>query len=383
MSITFAKHPLNSFGHIQHLEDLLFQSPHTQDVYKVCRDITTCVVGGRDDDCSLMVKYDGAPSLLFGMDDGEFFVATKSVFNRVAPVMVKSFRDAQFYYENGGLTTILWSAYQHLSNIYPKRDNNIYQGDLLFLRGTAHAPYITEYNTRDMGVMQPNAIMYGVSSNHALYAQYERSGIGLAMHTTWKNVNGVHHAYPMDDGTFAYLNHKKDKVMLLNTRLKMPERPHHNYRGAYHDIFFHLNNMTNVSTVHRWVSGDVLKSVIRSLRGEMLDVDTFPAYVCSFVNTTYHPDTQILLKDAYSDIRMWAAEYNTIIMFKNAILTVLLQELANDPTQLSPMLQVNGRLMPTGHEGIVATLSDGLQVKLVNRKIFTYINDNSPKDWKR
>ena len=95
-----------------------------------------------DRNSTLTVKYDGAPAIVWGKcpATGEFFVGTKSVFNKVKIKINYTHEDIERNHE-GQVADILHVALECL----PSTDN-IYQGDFIGFGGD--------------NVYQPNTITY-------------------------------------------------------------------------------------------------------------------------------------------------------------------------------------------------------------------------------
>ena len=89
----------------------------------------------------LSVKWDGAPAIVFGMDNGSFFVGTKSVFNKRRPKINYSPADIDQNHK-GPVADILRLCYRHLPRI-----NGIYQADWIGVGGgQVYCPNTIQYN---------------------------------------------------------------------------------------------------------------------------------------------------------------------------------------------------------------------------------------------
>jgi hypothetical protein len=90
----------------------------------------------------LSVKIDGAPAIVWGRNpaNGEFFVGTKAVFNKVKIRIAHSHEEIDQFYQ-GEVATILHACYNHLP-----RTNLVYQGDFVgFGGGTEYRPNTITY----------------------------------------------------------------------------------------------------------------------------------------------------------------------------------------------------------------------------------------------
>ena len=67
----------------------------------------------------MTVKWDGVPAVICGIDPqkGDFFVGTKSVFNKVSPKICYSEEDVDKIYPPGQLADKLKPSYRYLSKL--------------------------------------------------------------------------------------------------------------------------------------------------------------------------------------------------------------------------------------------------------------------------
>lgn len=116
---------------------------------------------GKDNDLHVSTKWDGAPSVVYGIDptDGKFFVGTKGVFNKT-PKMAKSHEDiAQMFGHAPGLQAKMHAAFEHLPKIMP-RTGGVFQGDII---GTADDAQIKN----GMVSQTPNTLTYSAKEGSA------------------------------------------------------------------------------------------------------------------------------------------------------------------------------------------------------------------------
>ena len=86
----------------------------------------------------LKTKFDGSPSIVYGHHPttGEFFVATKSAFNKT-PKINYTHKDIEKNHGHApGLVSKLKDSLDHLRKVTPKR--GVYQGDVMFSHGDVH-----------------------------------------------------------------------------------------------------------------------------------------------------------------------------------------------------------------------------------------------------
>ena len=104
--------------HLEHLEDDIFNTGSTGVKNSIAfleslRDMLTSGMGGGN--TKVTVKWDGAPAVVCGKDPqtGEFFVGTKSVFNKTTPKIGYNEDFIDFHYE-GAINGILKQCYKQL-----------------------------------------------------------------------------------------------------------------------------------------------------------------------------------------------------------------------------------------------------------------------------
>jgi hypothetical protein len=117
--------------HIEHWEDLI-----------ITGDLSVLEFFNGDYEVSL--KLDGSPAVFWGFDElnGKFFVALKSIFNKIKKKVCYSVEDIQFYYQNQPkLIEVLTACFHYL----PK-EKGIFSGDFIGFGGS------NQY--------QPNTITY-------------------------------------------------------------------------------------------------------------------------------------------------------------------------------------------------------------------------------
>ena len=113
--------------HITHPEDLVFDGKDAvQNVIEVFR---SAFNDYNQKENSITVKYDGAPSIVFGKDvtNGRFFVGTKSVFNKGIKKICYTNDCIDYYYsDKENLSYILKLCLKHLPRV-----SGVYQADFI------------------------------------------------------------------------------------------------------------------------------------------------------------------------------------------------------------------------------------------------------------
>ena len=174
--------------HLTHLEELVLTQG--QDGYNQAKSFLFELIKnlkGEDNTIkNVSVKWDGAPAVFTGInpDNGQFFVGTKSVFNK-EPKINYSSKDIDVNHGHApGLAKKLKLALEYLPSLGIK---GILQGDFMFdnndietkdIDGTSHYTF------------RPNTIRYAVEANSELGKKIITAQIGIIFHTTYDDLKG-------------------------------------------------------------------------------------------------------------------------------------------------------------------------------------------------
>jgi hypothetical protein len=130
-------------------------------------------------DYEVSLKIDGSPAVFWGFDpnNDKFFVALKSIFNKVKKKVCYSVEDIEFYYQNQPkLIEILIACFQCL----PK-EKGIFSGDFIGFGG--------------LNVYTPNTITYQ-------FPEVVTQSIIIAPHTKWSTDSELRDAYVSGSAPF-------------------------------------------------------------------------------------------------------------------------------------------------------------------------------------
>lgn len=171
-------------NHLPHLEDLLFEKGYKgiDLIVSYLQQLQRMLTSGLHN-LRVSVKWDGSPSLLCGTnpDNGKFFVATKSAFNKI-PKLNYTEKDIENNHGNGILSYILKQALKYLPEL---NITNILQGDFLF----THADLVTGFVDNNEYIMfKPNTIIYAIPLNTNLAHIIQEAKIGIVFHTEYTGI---------------------------------------------------------------------------------------------------------------------------------------------------------------------------------------------------
>jgi len=133
---------------------------------------------GKDGTSFMQTKWDGAPSVVCGMDPLAkiFFVGTKSVFAKTEPKLCFSDADVDRWY-NGDLAVKLKACLKYFPAL---KIDGVVQGDLLFTDSDKKKEYV---DGEHLITFRPNTITYGIPTDHPIGQQVDRAHIGIVFHT--------------------------------------------------------------------------------------------------------------------------------------------------------------------------------------------------------
>jgi hypothetical protein len=190
-------------GHLDHVEDLLIK--HGKEGLDLSLDFLDNVhkyLKGEPSAANISVKHDGAPAMVFGrlpvknsdkagFVPGQFFVATKSAFNKQTQKFITSPEDVQTHFgDRPDLAAKMLSALEHLPKVTPMR--GIYQGDFM------HTPdMIKQEGDEENGYalsVNPQLINYSVPADSKIGQKMAQSQFGIVVHTAYPNAAWKPHA---------------------------------------------------------------------------------------------------------------------------------------------------------------------------------------------
>lgn len=154
---------------------------------------------GRKAKLKITTKYDGSPSVVFGInpENGKFFVASKSAFNK-NPKLNYTTADIDANHGHApGLAAKLKAALEHLPKVMPK-EGGVYQGDFMYDKSDLH-------EDGDNLKFTPNTITYAAKKDSGMGKKIANSQIGFVVHTkyTGKNLEDMKAGFDVDHSKFG------------------------------------------------------------------------------------------------------------------------------------------------------------------------------------
>jgi nicotinic acid mononucleotide adenylyltransferase len=370
--------------HLEHVEDHIIHGghegvAHAADTLNDVHDF----LNGKKTKTKITQKYDGAPSIVFGVnpENGKFFVASKSAFNK-NPKINYTPEDVEHNHGHApGLVEKLKAALKELPKVMPKK-GGVYQGDLMYTKDD-----ITDNG--DSYSFTPNTITYTAKKNHPQGRRVGAANLGVVVHTKYVGQRGHHTKlenmkadFNVDQGAFQQdphvhvINPEVDGGKISGVEKKMFEKhmadATKEYSAQHHD-------MLNVLDGH-----DItLKTYINSTVRDGSKPST-PGYQ-KFLKQKYEKELEKLKSDkarekktdemdtALSHVQSHKQEFNSILKMHHSLqkakdtLTNALASSADSGFKTS----IGGE--ETKPEGFVA-IRNGRPSKLVDRAEFSRSN---------
>ena len=168
--------------HLEHLEDDILNdgTKGGKNAISFLRELGE-MLSEKPNSMMITTKWDGAPAIVCGIDPEteQFFVGTKSVFNKTNPKVIYNESDIAFHDYQGELAKKLKLCLQFLPKLGIK---GVIQGDLLFTNGDKNYQKIKGKNCI---TFTPNTITYCVEKGSAIYKDVDNATVGIVFHTKY------------------------------------------------------------------------------------------------------------------------------------------------------------------------------------------------------
>lgn len=391
--------------HLEHLEDEVFNGgvAGTRRAINFLRGLRDMLHGSAKSSVNVTVKWDGAPAIVCGInpENGKFFVATKSAFNKNPKLNYTAADINKNHSGKDGLIEKLKIALKHFPKLGIK---GVLQGDLLFTNSDLKT---IEHDGESLLSFKANTITYAIPENSNLAQQMKASSVGVVFHTTYtgKKIEDMKASFGAD---VSKLN-KVSSVWVTDSDFKdesgtatltADETAYVSERLS--EIGQQVNKM-NSATVSQIVSDEQLRLMIKTYvnskvkTGENIQgTKKYAKGLVQFITDKYQAEIDKLKTDKGKNSRrqrlkevlrfIKTNEQQFVLMFLIAALIadvkgVLLSKLRK-VNSIGTFLETPDGFKVTSPEGFVAI--DKLQggaVKLVDRLEFSKANFTLNKDW--
>ena len=389
--------------HMEHLEDEIINNgvKGATTAIEFLASLKAMLSGGKSK-TNITVKWDGAPAVFAGVnpENGKFFVATKSLFNKT-PKINYTVADIDANHGSGGPSDKLKVALKYLPDLGME---GIYQGDIMFSKGDLKKTTIDGNSYLTFG---PNTITYAVPEDSDLASQMRRSHMGVVWHTkyTGNTIDSLSASFGVDSNIFtktknvwfddAYVN-TANAAMFTPSETKTLKNKINQIKGSVKQAGKFLNELSKDKT--KWGLAPLLKVFFNTkIRAGANIADTkklvneFEQYYMDRMSKEIDSKKSDKGKQKYKDIEkeqkkilrkhkkelyFTMATYLGILTAKNMIVKKL-----ETIEGIGTFLKTDDGYKVTAPEGFVAIDSSGGAVKLVDRLEFSHANFTIAKDW--
>jgi len=392
--------------HLEHLEDEIINNglSGAKTAVRFLNSLRDMLNGTGKGSTDVTVKWDGAPAVFAGVnpENGKFFVATKSLFNKTPKINYTN-ADIASNHGSGGLSDKLKVALKHL----PKLDMpGIFQGDIMFTKDDLAQEDIDGVSSL---TFTPNTITYAVPDDSDLASTIRKASIGVVWHTkyTGKTIAGLKASFGVDASRFKTAKSvwsqdagvkNVSKVTGLNkSGIKKLDAKISQLKGAIKKAGGFFNVLAREKTILSL--GGQLKIFFNSKIREGMQLSDTKKLVAEFhkyyvdrmtkeIGSKKREDTKKKYKkiqdQALKELRKHKTEiyfaFATYLSIKEAKMIVVDQ--LNKIEGIGTFLKTPKGFEVTAPEGYVAiNAKTGKAIKLVDRLGFSFANFTLAKDW--
>ena len=168
--------------HLEHLEDEIINGgvAGAKTAILFLKSLKDMLSGSSTGKTVVTVKWDGAPAVFAGInpENGKFFVATKSLFNKTPKINYTN-KDISNNHGSGGPVDKLKVALKYLPELGMK---GIFQGDIMFTKEDLEQENIDGVTSL---TFTPNTVTYAVPDDSDLASTIRKAKIGVVWHTKY------------------------------------------------------------------------------------------------------------------------------------------------------------------------------------------------------
>tara|TARA_Y100000114_G_scaffold39253_1_gene34930 strand:+ start:844 stop:2040 length:1197 start_codon:yes stop_codon:yes gene_type:complete len=382
--------------HLEHLEDELFNRGEAgvREAIAFLKSLTDMLKGNSKSPVDVTVKWDGAPAIFTGInpENGKFFVATKSLFNKTPKI---NYTNADIdSNHSGGLADKLKVA---LANLKGLGITGVLQGDMLYTAGDISSQTI---DGESMVTFTPNTITYAVPSGSDLSSKITGSQMGIVFHTTYSgdtienlkasfgaDVSGLRKSNKVwyQDASYKDVS---GKATLTSTQEASMDR-----------LISSTEKLVAKSkrTLKQIVTGemkDLIKIYLNANVREGVDKGTAKSFA-GFIVSRFDNKIKTLKTDKakervekekqvlITELKRMSKDLNNLFTahYELARAKMLILKKLQALNTMPSFIKTDSGYRVTDPEGFVAIDRTGKAVKLVDRMEFSRANFNVAKDW--
>ncbi len=391
--------------HLEHLEDDIFNqgyagATNALNFLESLRDMLTTGKGGGN--MKVTVKWDGAPAIFCGRnpETGNFFVGTKSIFNKESPKICYNNTMVDFFYPEGRLGSILKQCLEELQKLPIK---GMLQGDLLY----TETPSATVMGGKTCYKFRPNTITYCVEKDTEMGKKVGKSNMGIVFHTSYSGsaISDMSASFGVDvsklqnvpeiavfsadfQNTNGIANRSPGELNQINQTIRTAKRNLNNSKKFLNQIGGTLKPMQPAALFKIFFNQKIREGKIPANAQQMLTqfkvfVESKYAQKEAGVKTpkakekwsTAKQEALTFLNNNKSEIYLALDGFRNLIDAKEKIINRL-----KKIEGVGTFLEDEKGYKVTSPEGFVA-IKDGTAIKLVDRLEFSRANFTVAKDW--
>lgn len=356
------------FGRIEHVEDFIIDSG--LDGFTLLQKAFDGVIdfcNGKPTDVVVSSKRDGAPNITFGLNaEGNFWVATKSLFNKKTPKINYTPEDINRNHESPGLNKKLNVALRHLPLI---KARGIVSADILFTSDDIKQQVI---NNKKVITFKANTIVYAAEIGTEAAKKISVAEIGIAVHTKFSG-DSPKNFKPQFNPSISFTPNPKvfvDNPYLVSVapfnEQEMEELEKLGKMQVDPKVFDIIRETKNSQMFKKYTN--------QLVRNGQIDTDTKTFY--EGLKEYFEVNDVRILRHFDDELFSLCEAYLNIIKIKKIILNHL-----KDSDELKSYVKDGDTLVPVNGEGFVIVV-DNTPIKLIDRAVFSKANFNNEKPWK-
>jgi hypothetical protein len=389
--------------HMEHLEDEIINNgvKGATTVVQFLNSLKDMLSGGKSK-TNITVKWDGAPAVFAGInpENGQFFVATKSLFNKT-PKINYTVADIDANHGSGGPSDKLKVALKYLPDLGMK---GIYQGDMMFSKGDLKQKTIDGVSSL---TFTPNTITYAVPEDSDLASQMRKSQMGVVWHTkyTGNTIESLSAQFGVDSNIFtktknvwfadAYVD-TTNSATFTPAETKILQKRINQISGSVKKAGKFLNTLSQdkskfgLATLMKVFFNTKIRAGAKIADTKKLVLE-FEQYYMDRMSKEVETKKSDKGKQKYKNIekeqKKILRQFKTELYFTMATYLSIMdaKEMVVKKLEtiegIGTFLKTDDGYKVTAPEGFVAIDSSGGAVKLVDRLGFSHANFTIAKDW--
>ena len=394
--------------HLEHIEDEIINNgiDGGRASINFLRGLRDMMKGHAKRSVNMTVKWDGAPAIFCGKhpEDGRFFVAKKSLFNK-EPLFYTSEQEIKDASEiSGDLEKKFLTCFKYLSGL--SWGNEILQGDLMF---TEEDKEMIKDDFESYIQFGPNTIVYRVQTKSELGKQIANAKLGIVFHTTYtggtiedlsasfganiSKLGSSKHVW-MDDASYKDVSGSATltatETLKLSNYLTAVGKQFHNIKRKdlkkFNDIQKTIEKKGPGATYKTYCNAQIRQGKFKpNYAGYMKHFENY--WKNKVVGKVKMEKTKQIKREIgeqlYTELRALKKMIEALTKFQELMVVAkqLIVDGLNKVKSIGTFVKTSTGFKAVNPEGYVAIDQEGKAVKLVDRMEFSQNNFNAAKNW--